>query len=45
MKDKRGKQQRQGDPNATPDPRFPVSDCVSFAIKEPEIQAQHGQNK
>jgi hypothetical protein len=45
MENQCGKNPRHGDPHATPDPRFTIFDCVSFAVEEPEIEAQHGQDK
>jgi hypothetical protein len=35
----------QGHPDSAPDPGFAISDCVSFAIEEAEIEAQHAENK
>jgi hypothetical protein len=45
MKDEPGEEQSKRYPNATPDPRFPVPDCVSFAVEEPQVEAQHDENE
>ena len=45
MKDETGKDQGERHPDAAPDPRFSVFDCVSFAVEEPEIKAQHGNDE
>ena len=45
MEDDPGKDQCERHPNGAPDPCFSVFDCVSSAVEEPEIEAQHGDDE
>jgi hypothetical protein len=45
MKHEPREHQGQRHPDAAPDPRFPVPDGVSFTVEEPEVQAQHRDDK
>ena len=45
VKDDAGKEHRERHPDAAPEPRFSIFNCVSFAVEEPQIEAQHSENE